>query len=529
MKKLLVILAMVLLAWPSICGAWSFNDFTDEYKSAVDDVIANDSNANGIPDNTDAGGAGTETDPVAGSVTGIVKANGAGTISAAISMTDYMIPFNIYGTAAWQAEHIYAVGATFSAIEEGGSTSYRIVHTGFTSDATYDLTGKETANTYAYYISPAAVSGSEDAFTGWDKDASNDFDGSYASLSNLPLSFIPASHGDDAHSETYLKAETDPSALKAADIGTTVQAYSSTMDTDYTDDFTWDFDYGDLINQPSIPSYTFGAGLSEAAGHVVCTVVDTDTTLTDEQLQDKAGAMWSGNIETRATVTYQDDAGTIDVVVDDMTDPPETAASIEDIMTGADAVTTVGDADTVSIVVGGVLKKITGANAKTQFADGTGLSAASISETNTGTSTAKALTPDALAGSNYGVMWYCIPDDDVDLAVGDNIPGIYFDILPWCGAGVDMSIVALLAYVDTASSSGSPTFQIYNVTDARDLLTTLLTIDATEKTSLTAAAEYAFGTGTQATVTPGDQIRIDCDVNGEDATNAKIYLGIRLP
>ena len=43
-------------------------------------------------------------------------------------------------------------------------------------------------------------------------------------------------------------------------------------------------------------------------------------TLTDEEVQDKAGAMWSTNTETRATVTYQDADGTIDIVVDDMND-----------------------------------------------------------------------------------------------------------------------------------------------------------------------------------------------------------------
>jgi hypothetical protein len=45
-----------------------------------------------------------------------------------------------------------------------------------------------------------------------------------------------------------------------------------------------------------------------------------DAQLSDEQVQDKAGAMWSGNTETRATVTYQDGDGTIDIVVDDMND-----------------------------------------------------------------------------------------------------------------------------------------------------------------------------------------------------------------
>ena len=40
-------------------------------------------------------------------------------------------------------------------------------------------------------------------------------------------------------------------------------------------------------------------------------------TLTDEQVQDIAGGMFTGNTETRITATYQDGDGTIDLVVDD--------------------------------------------------------------------------------------------------------------------------------------------------------------------------------------------------------------------
>ena len=39
------------------------------------------------------------------------------------------------------------------------------------------------------------------------------------------------------------------------------------------------------------------------------------TTLTDEQVQDKVGAMFSGNTETGITATYQDGDGTIDLAV----------------------------------------------------------------------------------------------------------------------------------------------------------------------------------------------------------------------
>jgi len=44
------------------------------------------------------------------------------------------------------------------------------------------------------------------------------------------------------------------------------------------------------------------------------------TNRTDEEIQDQAGGMWTGNTETRVTVTYQDSDGTIDIEVDDMND-----------------------------------------------------------------------------------------------------------------------------------------------------------------------------------------------------------------
>ena len=46
---------------------------------------------------------------------------------------------------------------------------------------------------------------------------------------------------------------------------------------------------------------------------------DTNTQLSDEQVQDIVGAMFSSNTETRISATYQDGDGTIDLVVDDMT------------------------------------------------------------------------------------------------------------------------------------------------------------------------------------------------------------------
>jgi hypothetical protein len=53
--------------------------------------------------------------------------------------------------------------------------------------------------------------GSETIFDGWDKNATDDFDGAYTSLTAIPATFAPSSHNNSAHSETYLTAEVDGS------------------------------------------------------------------------------------------------------------------------------------------------------------------------------------------------------------------------------------------------------------------------------------------------------------------------------
>ena len=58
-----------------------------------------------------------------------------------------------------------------------------------------------------------------------------------------------------------------------------------------------------------------------------------DVAQTTEEVQDIVGAMFSGNTETRVTVTYDDSDGTIDVVVDDMTaDTQLTDEQVQDIV-----------------------------------------------------------------------------------------------------------------------------------------------------------------------------------------------------
>lgn len=74
-------------------------------------------------------------------------------------------------------------------------------------------------------------------------------------------------------------------------------------------------------------------------------------------------------------------------------------------------------------------------------------------------------------------------------------------------------LVAVAAHVTTVSTSGLPTIQVNNVTQAHDMLSTRITIDANEKDSLTAATP-AVVNDLNADVAEGDEIRIDVDVAG---------------
>ena len=85
------------------------------------------------------------------------------------------------------------------------------------------------------------------------------------------------------------------------------------------------------------------------------------------------------------------------------------------------------------------------------------------------------------------------------------------------------NLVDAQAFVTTVSSSGLPTVQIRNVTDAVDMLTTRITIDVSEFTSYTAAAPRVID-ATNDDVVTGDLIAIDVDVAGTDAKGLGVIL-----
>ena len=158
---------------------------------------------------------------------------------------------------------------------------------------------------------------------------------------------------------------------------------------------------------------------------------------------------------------------------------------------------------------------------------------ATIAETDTGTDATRAVTPDGLAGSNYGERAFGIlvsdPNGDA-ITVGD---GKAVFRVPSLMNG--FNLVEVAASLSTVSSSGIPTVQIRRSRRASattrtnaDMLSTKLTIDASEFDSEDAAAAAVIDTANDDVIT-GDHIYIDIDVAGTGAKGLFVLPTFRLP
>lgn len=113
--------------------------------------------------------------------------------------------------------------------------------------------------------------------------------------------------------------------------------------------------------------------------------------------------------------------------------------------------------------------------------------------------------------------------DDATLTTGD---GKMYVTIP---VELDGSnLVTVGAHVYTASTSGNPTFQIHNKTDAVDILSTVITIDVNELDSKDAATPAVINTNNNDMATE-DEIRIDVDIAGTGTKGLEIRMGFRLP
>lgn len=257
------------------------------------------------------------------------------------------------------------------------------------------------------------------------------------------------------------------------------------------------------------------------------------------------------SVASDKTVTFQDITGT--VVVTGGTD-----LTVADGGTGASTLTGLLQGNGTSAITGitnsstaGQVLRVTGAstyawgavdladtdavtgvlpaaNVATASTTAVGVSELAIaSELNTGTDATRAVTPDALAGSNLGIRY-----------LGGTLNGttalttsekVYLRVPP---AFTGMNLVTVRGYCGTgaagSSSSGTPTFTVKNVTDNNQMLSTSLTIDAGEYTSATAAVAAVINASFDDVVTD-DLIEIAVTTSGTGVTYATVELGFQLP
>jgi len=148
------------------------------------------------------------------------------------------------------------------------------------------------------------------------------------------------------------------------------------------------------------------------------------------------------------------------------------------------------------------------------------------SEVNTGTDATRAISPDALAGSNFGIRYIEIPvfGPTTDIATGDG--KAYFHI----PAGLNgMNLVYAHGMVVTAGTTNSTTVKIHNLTQTADMLSALIEIETGETGSDTSDPGVTIDTANDDVAT-NDRIRIDVDtVSTTSAKGLVISLGFALP
>jgi hypothetical protein len=133
--------------------------------------------------------------------------------------------------------------------------------------------------------------------------------------------------------------------------------------------------------------------------------------------------------------------------------------------------------------------------------------------------TAQVIVTTPLPVPIFRTMQPKVVGDNQDVVVGDN--KLIFAI-PTEFDG--MNLVDAQAYVTTASTSGTPTVQVRNITKSNvDMLSTRVTIDEGEFTSYTAAVVRVINLNTD-NVSLGDLISIDVDFAGTGAKGLGVIL-----
>ena len=136
---------------------------------------------------------------------------------------------------------------------------------------------------------------------------------------------------------------------------------------------------------------------------------------------------------------------------------------------------------------------------------GAAASYASIAETSAATEAAKAVTPDGLAGSDYGKRSVILQPiaDDLAHTVADGKQ--YFPTPEWLAG---WNLVDVRTRIITAGTTNLFSVMVHNLTQTADMLSTVCSIDTGELLSDTAAAPVVIDAA-EDDITSGDLLRID--------------------
>jgi len=156
---------------------------------------------------------------------------------------------------------------------------------------------------------------------------------------------VPGEIDHDSLNNFVANEHIDWTASSAGTIHTSNYADTNTMGSGFTVSATTDSN-ATTITQGDDLMFTAGTGITcetTADGTVTITntVSDTNTQLSDEQVQDIVGGMVTSNTETNITVTYQDADGTFDFEVPDASDGTKGVIEVaegDEVADGTDAV-----------------------------------------------------------------------------------------------------------------------------------------------------------------------------------------------
>ena len=125
---------------------------------------------------------------------------------------------------------------------------------------------------------------------------------------------LPSADGSDGH---FLKTDGSGNLSFAADNNDNTTFSVSCVDGDNSDEEKIRLTGSDGSTDDIVLEAGTGLSIARSSDKITFTntVSDTNTQLSDEQVQDIVGAMFSGNSETDITATYQDADGTIDLRV----------------------------------------------------------------------------------------------------------------------------------------------------------------------------------------------------------------------